>query len=100
MILEELSAIYNPWCTLQQPLHSHSGLHDSFLTLLAAIDQGWEVVEPVQVMPPSEGNAWTYYWMLTRPNHVMHSILFVPALPEVERFIEQNHYQVIEGSYY
>ncbi len=25
---------------------------------------------------------------------------FVPALPEVERFIEQNHYQVSEGSYY
>ncbi len=58
MILEELSAIYNPWCILQQPLHSSSGLHDSFLALLAAIDQGWEVVEPVQAMPSAAGNTW------------------------------------------
>ncbi len=100
MVLEELNAVYNPWCALQQPVHSANGTHASFRTLLAAIDQGWQVVEPVQVLPSARCETWTYYWSLAYPDRGQSSILLVPATPEVERFIEQNHYQVIEGSFY
>lgn len=100
MMLEEISTAYNPWCLLQQPVHPVSGTHPSFRTLLAAIDQGWQVVEPIQVLPSASYETWMYYWTLTHPNHEQNHILLIPVIPEVERLIEQSQYQVIEGSYY
>ena len=49
MIIEEMFALYNPWSYLQQPAHPMAGMNASFRALLAAIDQGWEIVEPVLV---------------------------------------------------
>lgn len=100
MIIEEMYDIYNPWCILQQPVHPENGMNASFRTLLAAIDQGWRVIEPVQALPSARWDNWTYYWVLSHPSEEQTSIIFVPAIQEVECFIEQSHYQVIEGSFY
>jgi hypothetical protein len=100
MLIDELTALYNPWNMLQQPRHASSSAHASFRALLAAIDQGWQVVEPVQVLPIIQADAWTYYFVLTHTASAEIYRLFVPALPEVERYVEQNRYQVIESSVY
>jgi len=71
-----------------------------FRALLAAVDQGWLVEEPVQVLPSARNNSWIYYFVLTHPALSQVCRLFVPALPEVERYVERSGYSVIEGSYY
>jgi hypothetical protein len=100
MVLEEMSAVYSPWSMLQQPAHTSAGITASFRSLLAAIDQGWQVEEPVQVLPTARGDTWIYYIVLTHTTLSQTCRLFVPAVSEVEQYVEQNHYQVIEGSYY
>ncbi len=100
MVLEEMNAMYRSWTLLQQPTHPDPGVSASFRALLAAVDQGWRVEEPVQVMPSARRQIWTYYFVLFNPVSEETFRLLVPALPEVERYVEQNHYSVIEGSYY
>ena len=100
MLTEELTAINDPWNVLQQPRHASSGAHAAYRTLLAAVDQGWQVVEPVQALPAALADTWTYYFVLTHPVSAEKYRLFIPALPEVEGYVERNRYQVIEGSYY
>ncbi len=100
MTLIEMNINYNPWDMLQQQPHASSGINTSFRSLLAAIDQGWLVEEPVQVMPSSRIETWTYYFVLTHPVIKQTCRLFVPATSEVERYVENNQYPVIEGSFY
>lgn len=100
MLIDELTALYNPWNMLQQPRHASSGAHATFRALLAAIDQGWQVVEPVQVLPIIQADAWTYYFVLTHSASAEIYRLLIPALPEVERYVDQNRYQVIESNFY
>lgn len=100
MLLDEMTTIYGPWIMLQQPTHTSRGITASFRSLLAAIDQGWRVEEPVQVLPTAGGDTWIYYFVLTHPTLSQTCRLLVPAVAEVERYVEQNQYQVIEGSYY
>ncbi len=100
MALEEMNAMFNPWAWLQQPAHPGPGISASFRALLAAVDQGWQVEEPVQVMPSARSETWTYYFVLIHQALGQTCRLLVPALPEVERYVAQNHYSVIEGSYY
>lgn len=100
MALDEMNLTYTPWSLLQQPAHSGQGLTASFRSLLAAIDLGWQVEQPVQVLPSTQSELWTYYFVLTHPVTGQSCWLFIPAAPEVERFVDQNEYSVIEGSYY
>jgi hypothetical protein len=100
MLLEEMSIIYNSWSFVQQPVHPGPGANASFRALLAALDQGWLVDEPVQVLPSTRTETWTYYFILTHLALGQTCWLFVAAVPEVQRYVEQNNYQVIEGSYY
>lgn len=97
---EELTATRNHWNILQQPHHASSGVHAAYRTLLAAIDQGWRVEEPVQALPAAPADVWIYYFIITHPASAEKYRLFLPALPEVEEYVERNQFQVIEGSYY
>ena len=97
-MLEEMNTMYNPWNNLQQPLHASSGIPASFRFLLTAIDQGWQVEEPVEVMVATQGNAWIYSFVMTHPISGHACRLYASATQEIERLVEQNHYQVIETS--
>jgi hypothetical protein len=98
MVLEEMNTIHSPWNILQQPAHPSLGMNASFRTLLAAIDQGWMVEEPVQVMPSVRNLFWIYCFSLTNPKTSQNYCLFVPAVPDVESFVERSNYSVVEGS--
>jgi hypothetical protein len=99
-MVDEMSLYHNPWSFLQQPSHASTGITASFRSLLAAVDQGWRVEEPVQVLPAAQGDAWIYTFALTHPGKTEVCRIYVPAVSEVERFVERNHYQVVEGSFY
>jgi hypothetical protein len=75
-------------------------MNPSFRALVAALNQGWQVEEPVQVLPSARTQTWTYYFTLTNKPFKQSCRVFIPAVPEVESFVELNHYQVIEGSFY
>lgn len=93
MILEEMSALHNPWCWLQQPAHPFSGLNASFRTLLAAIDQGWEVVEPILKVDGDACDAKAYDFILFNQAIGKTLQIRVIATPEVEDFIGNNGYE-------
>ena len=100
MVLEELYAIYNPWNNLQQPPHASSDLTASLRSLLAGIDQGWQVEEPVEVMPTTQENVWIYCFVLRQPALEHTCRLYASATAETVRWVEQNQYQVVEGSFF
>lgn len=60
MVLDEMNAMYNPWNNLQQPHHPSGRITASLRSLLAGIDQGWQVKEPVEVIPTTQKDAWIY----------------------------------------
>lgn len=93
MILEEMSAFYNPWCFLQQPAHPACGLNSSFRTLLAAIDQGWDVVESTLVMPVEPGKSESYDFTLVKKTTGQIYQITVLATPEVDHFMHRNGYE-------
>jgi len=47
---EEMTLYHNPWNVLQQPYHPSSGIHPALRSLLAAIDQGWKIEKPAQIL--------------------------------------------------
>lgn len=100
MVRDEINAIHNSWIILQQPPHPSFGIPASYRSLLAAIDQGWQVEEPVEVMPTTQEDIWTYCFLLQNPISGQSYRIFLPATLEMERFIERNRFQVIEGRYF
>ena len=93
MITEEMFTLYNPWSYLQQPAHPMAGMNASFRTLLAAIDQGWEILEPVLVSSSEGQQAKTYHFTLLHTALGQTYQLSVAASSEVERFIGGNGHQ-------
>jgi hypothetical protein len=72
----------------------------SFRVLVAALNQGWQVEEPVQVLPSARTQTWIYYFTLINKPLERSFRLLIPADPEVESFVGRNQFQVIEGSFY
>lgn len=95
MVLEEMSAIYNPWSYLQQPAHPASGLNASFRTLLAAIDLGWEVIEPIHVQSEERSDRKSFHFLLTHPTLGKMSPFIVFGTSEVEQFVCTYGYQTV-----
>jgi hypothetical protein len=71
---------------------------DAFRSLLAAVDLGWNVEDPVKVFPSCSTGAWIFIVVVSSPEQARTSILYLPAERNVIQFIEQNNYQVIEVS--
>lgn len=97
MVLDEINTIHSHWNNLQQPSHASSGIAPTLRTLLTAIDLGWQVDEPVEVTA-SRNDAWIYSFVLTNPSLGQACRIYTSASPEIDQFIERNHYQVIEIS--
>ena len=93
MIIEEMFALYNPWSYRQQPAHPMAGMNASFRALLAAIDQGWEILEPVLVSSGEWPGGQTYHFTLLHTAEGQAYQLSVAASSEVERFIGINGHQ-------
>jgi hypothetical protein len=99
MEFNNLCAIHNPWNNLQQPIHASNSITPSLRILLAAIDLGWEVDEPIEVMPTTREDVWTYCFILKHPTLDQTSRIYTSATLEISQFIERNLYEVIEVSF-
>jgi hypothetical protein len=96
-MLEEMNAFYNPWSVFQQPYHPSSGVNPAYRLLLAALDQGWHVQQPVQILPTNRMDTQMYRFILTHPVTKQETVINVPAIPEVDLTIKHNNYLVMQS---
>ena len=100
MIVEEMFALYTPWCFLQQPAHPTAGMNASFRALLAAVDQGWEILEPIYVSFSEEPREpKTYHFTLLQVALGQTHQLSVSASPEVEHYMNTSGHQTCDHHY-
>lgn len=90
----------NVWDTLQQPVKSGS-TQPSYLLLLAALDSGWTIEEPVYEEPVclrsrwGESGLYVYHFILRQSQKRVTQLpakrlITVPAGPEIERFVRDS----------
>jgi hypothetical protein len=94
-MLEEMNAFYNPWSVFQQPYHPSSKVSSAYRTFLAALDQGWYVEQPIQILPTPYSDTQTYRFTLTHPITKQETVINVPSIPEVDQMIKRNNYPVM-----
>ncbi len=81
----------NPWDLLQQPARPTGSVDPRFRLLLAALDQGWEVEEPVYFRPRwNEAGNWVFHFILKQPARDQKHILTISDHEEVEYLIKQE----------
>lgn len=95
MPLDNTAKIDNFWDVLQQPNRPVGGLDSSYRLLLAALDVGWQVVEPVYLRPSwSEAGPWVYHFILQRLPKDQQHIITVPLGVEVSDLIRLEGWRV------
>jgi hypothetical protein len=68
---------------------------EHFRVLLAALDLGWRVEEPVYIRPRwGESGNWVYHFILKKEALLQPCLITVRHAPEIERFILQEGWQV------
>jgi hypothetical protein len=86
------------WNRLQEPARPGK-FPPALLLLLAALDTGWQVLEPVRQGPgwQVEGEP-VYHFLLLRAPSTGIRLLTVPAGPEVARFLNEEGLKITGGS--
>jgi len=75
------------WDLLQQPIHPDR-TDPRYRQLLAALDTGWQIEEPIYLRPRwSENRTREYHFILRRPHSTAPRLLTVPEGAEVDRFV-------------
>jgi hypothetical protein len=85
----------SPWDILQQPLRPAGNLDPRTLALLAALDQGWNVIEPVYLRPRwSENGAWMVHLILVHDSHPQPALFSAPVSLELDSLIKVEGWHV------
>lgn len=80
----------NRWEPLQQPAHP-SSLEPQYRVLLAALDLGWQIEEPVYFLPRwSDAGPRVYHFILHRPLTTVPHLITVSQGPDVEAFVRDS----------
>lgn len=88
MMPVEIELLEDSWDLLQQPDCPSGGVDSRFRLLLAALDVGWQVEEPVYLRPRwGKDSPWVYHFILRRSPLNPPRLLSVQASPEIERFV-------------
>jgi hypothetical protein len=90
----ELTVPDDIWNTLQHSSHP-APIDPSYRILLAALDTGWQVEEPVYLRPRWSGGARVYHFILRLPPLTQPRLITVPEGPEVDRFVHDRDLQVV-----
>ncbi len=93
-MLDDKYSFYNSWDYLQQPAHPGQGISAAYRTLLAAIDQGWQVESITHKASGLRMDVGYYLFVLRCGELDLTRHFIVPAAPEVETFIHNNGYPV------
>lgn len=85
----------NTWDVLQQPSRPTGNLDSSYRLLLAALDVGWQVQEPVYLRPRwSQAGPWVYHFILQRLPDDQQHIITVALGAEVSILIKLEGWRV------
>jgi hypothetical protein len=85
------------WDHLQQPAHP-SPLEPQYRVLLAALDVGWRIEEPVYLRPRwSEAGPRVYHFILRRSRHGAPRLVSVPEGPEVDGLVRREGLKLVIG---
>ena len=96
MVAEPISSHEEAWSQLQEPARPSHEPSVSLLRLLAALDTGWQVEEPVYLRPRwTEGSARVFCFILHRATHESPHLLAIPATTAVEQFVRNEGLQVM-----
>ena len=97
MLFARSLAAEDRWENLQQPAHP-SEVDPQFRTLLAAMDLGWRIEEPVYLRPRwSEAGPRVYHFILRRGLTAPPRIVSVPENPVVDGFVRDASLRVVIG---
>ena len=96
MLAESVSSNEEAWSQLQEPARPSSEPSVSLLRLLAALDTGWQVEEPIYLRPRwSEGNARVFCFILHRAKGETPHLLTLPDTTAVEQFVRNEGLRVM-----
>jgi hypothetical protein len=85
------------WNQLQAPSRL-SAVDAQFRQVIAAIDLGWHVEEPVYLRPRWTGDSRrVYHFILKRAPVSTPRLITVPEGPAVERFVRDEYLRVVEA---
>src|SRR5262249_10929261 len=85
------------WENLQQPAHP-SQVEPQFRSLLAALDMGWRIDEPVYLRPRwSDMGPRVYHFILRRSLQIAPRLLSVPESPQVDAFVRNEGLRLVVG---
>jgi hypothetical protein len=85
------------WERLQQPAHP-SELEPQYRVLLAALDLGWRIEEPVYLRPRwSDSGPRVYHFILRRSVHAPPKLISVPESHEVDRYVRDEGLRLVVG---
>lgn len=85
----------DPGHILEQPGGRFFSSSETFRMLLAALDLGWQVQEPVYLRPRwSEGGSWVFHFILQQKTLPQPCLITAHWNPELEGFINQEGWQV------
>lgn len=78
-----------------QPINVICSYDDSYWLLLAALDIGWQVKEPVLLSPRrNEGGKWVFHFTLKQPSNDQLCVITSYWSPEIELFVRKEGWQV------
>ena len=83
------------WDVLQQPAHP-AEVEPRYRLLLAALDVGWRIEEPVYLRPRwSEDGPRVYHFILWLDSEAAPRLITVPECPEAERYVRTERLRVV-----
>jgi hypothetical protein len=96
MLADFTSVSDDTWNNLQEPTRAGREASAPLLRLLAALDSGWRVEEPIYLRARwSEGSARVYCFILHRQPHEAPRLLTVPVSTAVEQFVRSEGFKVL-----
>jgi hypothetical protein len=85
------------WDHLQQPAHP-SELEPQYRVLLAALDLGWRIEEPVYLRPRwSDSGPRVYHFILRRSVVAPPKLISVPEGAAVDRYVRDEGLRLVVG---
>ena len=95
MPLDNIAKLDGSWDLLQLPNRPLVGLHNSYRLLLAALDVGWRVEEPVYLRPRwCETDPSVYHFILQRLPDNQPNMITVPVGAEVDDLVRLEGWRV------
>lgn len=85
----------NPWDLLQQPALPSGAIDSRYRLLLAALDQGWRVDEPIYFRPRwNKEGSWVYHFILKNDDPERTQLLTVSQGQDIEHTIHREGWRL------